>query len=412
MLKSIQYFVNKITRKRNYIVLIPHSGIYLGNKGSLENFASDNVLTFANYLFKNTTPGEYKFFLATGGNDIIEKEKNICNSKYPDQDIVPFNYFEYPSLSFLDKIKQRVFVFSLFTKTKYFFIAAPRGFHYKVDSQKIICLSYYSTPFKNDYFEPKKGDIVTLDYRAISKGVDLFVTNSLLSSQINSIAMGMKITNFQALGMCRNDNFNIACDPLIRKSFLSRVSYDVKKIILYTPTHRDYEQSEFDITRSILGFDVIKKDFSSFLISNNLLLICKLHPRQNKLIVTSDLPEGVINFIGSEEFGLTELMQISDMMITDYTSAYFDYILLNKPILFNFYDYEKYEQIRGFSFDPLAPFLAGEIFNDEKSFYESIMNAINNDQYEEKRVLISSIVNKWKSDSCERIYNYFKNQIC
>src|SRR5699024_2223345 len=47
-----------------------------------------------------------------------------------------------------------------------------------------------------------------------------------------------------------------------------------------------------------------------------------------------------------------ELYLISDVLITDYSSVFFDYAILKRPILYFVYDYEKYGSVlRGFYLD-------------------------------------------------------------
>ena len=45
------------------------------------------------------------------------------------------------------------------------------------------------------------------------------------------------------------------------------------------------------------------------------------------------------------------LLRNADALITDYSSAYFDYMLLNRPIAFTVEDIEEYRKKRGFVFD-------------------------------------------------------------
>ena len=91
---------------------------------------------------------------------------------------------------------------------------------------------------------------------------------------------------------------------------------------------------------------------------------------------------------------------------------YFDYLLLDKPVIFNFYDFKKYEQYRGFSFDPIDSILAGDIIYDEISFYQALGNVINhNDNWKDKRAFVKKLVHKYQdTDSSERIYNYLFNK--
>ena len=61
---------------------------------------------------------------------------------------------------------------------------------------------------------------------------------------------------------------------------------------------------------------------------------------------------------------INELYLISDLLITDYSSVFFDYANLERPILFYMYDLEEYaNEIRGFYFD--LNILPGPIVKDE-----------------------------------------------
>lgn len=173
---------------------------------------------------------------------------------------------------------------------------------------------------------------------------------------------------------------------LVKKWNSKKVRYKVNKIILYTPTHRDYESALKSGNRSVLGFDYNADDIQQFLNVNGIVFICKLHPKQNALIVEKDLPEGLLLHKPDERYGLTELMQVSDALVTDYTSAYFDYLLLDKPVIFNFYDLELYKKERGVPFEPMSAIAAGEIVENVEEMKKALLdldnNAINNKQKE------------------------------
>jgi CDP-glycerol glycerophosphotransferase len=48
---------------------------------------------------------------------------------------------------------------------------------------------------------------------------------------------------------------------------------------------------------------------------------------------------------------LNDLMMASDMLISDYSSIFFDYAIQGKPMLCYCYDYETYAEKRGMYFD-------------------------------------------------------------
>ena len=71
---------------------------------------------------------------------------------------------------------------------------------------------------------------------------------------------------------------------------------------------------------------------------------------------------------------INDLYVVSDMLITDYSSVFFDYAILRRPIIFFMYDLEAYrDDVRGFyiSLDELP----GPIIQDEDELAEAIRNA-------------------------------------
>ena len=222
--------------------------------------------------------------------------------------------------------------------------------------------------------------------------------------------MTVPYSRYVNLGMCRNDNVlnGDKCDWL-RNEIESKVSYKVKKIILYTPTHRDYETNLTDHDkRSVLGFDYNPITFETFLRENGIVFICKLHPKQNALVVENELPEGLILHKPDPRYGLTELMQVSDGLVTDYTSVYFDYLLLDKPIIFNYYDLEVYKKERGVPCEPMSAISAGDIVDNENQMKEALLNTdLNKENYAQMRSFVRNLFFTCQDTrTCERVYNF------
>lgn len=59
-------------------------------------------------------------------------------------------------------------------------------------------------------------------------------------------------------------------------------------------------------------------------------------------------------FVGGESPPITELMLVSDVLVTDYSSVMFDYALLDRPIVIYAPDWDEYRRERGVYFDLLA----------------------------------------------------------
>ena len=56
-----------------------------------------------------------------------------------------------------------------------------------------------------------------------------------------------------------------------------------------------------------------------------------------------------------------DFLNVVDVLITDYSSIYFDYLLLNRPIIFHMPDLEEYQKKRGFILDPLDEWTPGDM---------------------------------------------------
>lgn len=394
----VKTIINRIYPKQsNLLTFIPHAGCDI-DRYSIANYKSDSSLTFFYYIV-NQYGNSYKYQIAIGNED-IEQHKDLAARLYPDAD-VSFFYLSKVKVSPLNKKS----FFRAISRSKYIFTSEIIQVPWRKRNQIFTYLGYYGCNFKSDlvsFHTDKKG--------LNEKTYNLFCSSSQLFSYINSPVYNVDIYKFRTLGMTRDDSllspFN---SPSLEIWLKSKVNYPIKKVFLYTPTHRDYEQSSNQI-RDILGFNLNRDMISHLLQDNGIVIICKIHSHQNHDVISSNLPYGVFIHEPNSNYGLCELLQRADCLITDYTSTYFDYLYLDRPVLFNFYDFEKYQKTRGFAFDPVKSIIAGEIFTDEKSFYKAIKSVLTSDKWQDKRTFVDNLVHKYHDcNNCERIYNYIFN---
>lgn len=375
--------------KDNQIAFIPYGGM-AKEMYDLLNYKSDNTLSLLNYILNNTD-NKYSLKLAC---DIcqLEKLREIINQKYKDKDISVFPFF--------GDIPSRREKYEELMRSKYIFASQGIEMPYKKKTQTVVFLGYFK-PFKDDY------QFHHIELKDNFENVfDKCVSPSLLYSNIISHTYNISFSKFITLGFSRDDELlNIKPCNELERYIKNNVDYDYKKVFLYTPTHRDYE-SNLESQRSILGFEYDKKSLGDFLESNGIVIICKIHSNQNNKVINESLPKGVILHNPNSSYGLCELMQRADCLITDYTSVFFDFILLNRPVIFNFYDFDKYKQSRGFSYDPIEPILAGEVVYDEKSFYDKMQLIISGvDQFKNQREWVRDLMHaNIDNASSKRIY--------
>lgn len=120
-----------------------------------------------------------------------------------------------------------------------------------------------------------------------------------------------------------------------------------KKTILYAPTWRDDQhygsgQYKFELA---LDWKLMKER-----LQDDYVVLLRTHHYISDHIDVSGLGDFVINLSSYDD--ISEIYLISDICITDYSSVFFDYANLKRPILFYTYDFDKYKnQLRGFYID-------------------------------------------------------------
>ena len=104
-----------------------------------------------------------------------------------------------------------------------------------------------------------------------------------------------------------------------------------------------------------------------------------------------------------EKNDIQQLIKESSLLITDYSSVFFDFAYMNKPVLY--YQFDKYHYKKGY-FD-YSTMGFGEICNDEDSLLDNIKTIIDNDfkidEFYKKRA--QSFFYIKDSNNCDRIYN-------
>ncbi|RKO63036.1 bifunctional glycosyltransferase/CDP-glycerol:glycerophosphate glycerophosphotransferase [Caldibacillus debilis] len=168
-----------------------------------------------------------------------------------------------------------------------------------------------------------------------------------------------------------------------------------KKIILYAPTWRI--KGKYNLQ---LDLDMMKKE-----LNDEYIILIRLHHFMTKGFSLEEHKDFAYDISWYDD--ISDLYLISDILITDYSSVMFDYALLDKPMLFFTYDYEKYKnQLRGMYFDfadespgPLL-FNTHEIVREIKdisNFYKKYGNKY--------RAFKEKFCQYDDGHACEKIYN-------
>lgn len=175
--------------------------------------------------------------------------------------------------------------------------------------------------------------------------IDIMMSQSEYDTNIFSRAFGLTREQFLECGLPRNDIF-VSYSEEYRKEIRNKLGVpDDRRIILYCPTFREFERDENNGCVLVPPMDLHKWEKA---LKEEFVLLFRAHYEVARVM---DVQENEFVKNVTDYPDLRELMIASDVLISDYSSVFFDYSIMNKPMLHFTYDYEKYSSMRGMYFD-------------------------------------------------------------
>lgn len=152
---------------------------------------------------------------------------------------------------------------------------------------------------------------------------------------------------------------------------------DRNKMIYYMPTFRDSETDFFNV--------IDMERLQSFLAAHHMVLCTKLHCKSKLRAEFAKLEGGNIVNIDADTDPYVYI-KLADVLITDYSSVYFDFLFTGRPIVFFAYDLEKYlTGSRELYFD-YGEYTPGFKAKDQRELEEALLQAVTGrDGYERAR---------------------------
>lgn len=216
-------------------------------------------------------------------------------------------------------------------------------------------------------------------------------------------AFPSKFENIKAIGSPRTDiYFNDEFKSNARAKMLELFpEIGERKIILYAPTFRGKSIPSSYIKKMI--------DYRKFndAISDKYVLVIKLHPQlvKGKLAESDRLSNWGFLFDATDVVTPEEALCAADILVTDYSSIMFEYMLLERPIISYIYDINDYAGGRGFfdKYDKLAP---GPYVTNQTRLLYAILTVKDWFDVERVRKYKELFMSACDGHSTERIYNY------
>ena len=149
-----------------------------------------------------------------------------------------------------------------------------------------------------------------------------------------------------------------------------------KKIILFAPTYRGQDRQNAFYPYELIDCEELYR----YCCENNAAVLFKMHPWvQGAVPIPDSRADRFINMNGYPN--INELFYVTDLLITDYSSSMYEFLLMRKPMLFFAFDKNQFATSRGFhrDYDTNVP---GKVC---ESFAE-LMQAIRTEDYEFEKV--------------------------
>ena len=402
-----------IVKDKSSILFLPHPNTQFDGYDIL-NPLSDNTLCLFNDMMSDCRFDGYQLILGVYNTSKISQYQQFCAGR------------SRARISFVDLNNVNGFL-KRFIKCKFVFTSETLINHpYKNSRQIVICLNYFSSFMKDDFIKLEMAGgykAMLKEQKRMYRTYDYHMSISDVCSKFIALDNCMYYPRMKPLGFPRNDVF-FQDNSSLRHKIESTINVPFDKIFCYVPTHRDYENTTSALydrsigNHSIFGpcSDEELRALDTVLEKTNSIVIAKVHPKAASSLIIQHQYKRV--FLFSElkkaiDMSLNPLLAISDFLITDYTTTVFDFLYTGRPIVYYFYDYQKYNDSRGLFINPIDPMCMGQITYNLYELIDAIdsMNA-GSDPYRHKRECLSDLLIKYKDGhSTERIKEFFLKDV-
>ncbi|AAU25260.1 MULTISPECIES: CDP-glycerol glycerophosphotransferase family protein [Bacillus] len=176
---------------------------------------------------------------------------------------------------------------------------------------------------------------------------DYLISPNRYSTEIFARAFQFNKTMIES-GYPRNDFLYTDNRPETMKAIKRKMNIpEDKKVILYAPTWRDdqfYKKGKYKFDLD-LNLEKLREE-----IGDNYVIVLRMHYLVAENFDLSPYKGFAYDFSSYED--IRELYMVSDLLITDYSSVFFDFANLKRPMIFFVPDIETYrDKLRGFYFD-------------------------------------------------------------
>ena len=311
----------------------------------------------------------------------------------------PKQYCAPPNVRFISRQKHffsSVCFFYYVLVSKYFIFTHPSWFTYRREGQLVVNI-WHGIPIK---------DGISKD---LSAAFDVIFCSSENTRPWFNKFCGAKEEQDIVLGYPRNDLLFQSGHALEKLPGCG----GYQKVIICMPTYKQTENwvdSEKVLPFYIQGIESRQQleEFNDVLAQMNMLFLVKIHHLQD-LSFLNEVELSHIRYLKDADLlhcdvQLYHLLGEADALLTDYSSVYLDYLLIDRPVGFLLGDIDTYIAGRGFLFDDYLSYMPGAKlydYADLVAFVHEVQSGI--DQYSADRKRVRDFTNFYQdNNNCQR----------
>lgn len=308
-----------------------------------KNKVNSNCILYQSRDGKSLTDNPYAVFLYLLNNENYKHMQHVWvvdskqKKKYYENE-----YSEFKNISFI--IKESDQYLDYLTKAKYVLNNSTFPPYFTKKEDQVYVNTWHGTPIKNMGLDVEDSLLSSQNIIKNFLSSDILVSPNTHTTDIFKRAYkldGLYNGNLLEIGYPRIDlTINSNKSNVIQHLSKNKIEVENKKVLLFAPTWRgkNMNKPEDDIESILETVKELKKN-------TDYQVLVKVHPFTYQ---TALKYEQLKEFLVPDTFDTNELLGIIDLLVTDYSSIFFDYLVTNNPIIFYSPDYKEYETARGF----------------------------------------------------------------
>ncbi|NBH20212.1 CDP-glycerol glycerophosphotransferase family protein [Clostridiaceae bacterium] len=357
-------------------------------KQYLKMFVQGIFLPIIYLLYKHRPVQKKRVIFADAHHENLPFSMQAMHQTIADMGFEVIDYFyDYGKMNKASQIYSMIKFMKLYATAKYVFLCdyyLPASACRKKSETILIQLWHCGGMIKKMGFDTSD-DIPSFYKLNPHKNYDLMTVSSSNCVPFFTSALHLSKGIVQATGISRSDiYFNTSFIEECRNNFFQLYPEACqKKIVLWTPTFRGNASNPF-----LVGKEDIEKLQQQ--LGPEWILLIKVHPyieRQNK--------------ISNCEISSEKLLPVIDVLITDYSTILFDYLIYQKPFVLFAPDYDTYKKQRGFCIDYHS--LPGLVITEGDKLALAVKHAFHNKKLQELKECYDTYMGKCDGQSTQRI---------